>query len=342
MVLTLSILAVLAVLSVNLGFGVRQKLIFLQQMDSKNKLHFIAEAGVKRGIVELRKYDFKSAEFSCLNESWSNNFLDFKEIGVGDGTFTIGYNSASKDFGDFDEITTDVEIEVKVPIRYGIIDEDRKININTAEVEVFKKLFQNVAFLDEESATELAYCIIDWRDEDSGFQHPTYGAEESYYRNLKHPYKVKNAKYELLEELLLVKGMNIEIFDRIKGYLTVLGGGKINLNTASKEVLSSLGISDDLIDKILSFRYGADLEEATFDDHIFTSSSNIIEKLKEIFALSFSEVAQLEMLISKGKLTTISQNFMIKSTAKLDNRDVTYTIVVIVDSDGRVKYWQEE
>ncbi len=342
LILTLSILAVLAILSLNLGFGIRQKLIFLQQMDSKDKLHFIAEAGVKRGIVELRKYDFNSAGFSCLNESWSSNVLGFKEIRVGEGTFTIGCNSYSNDFGDFYEEAVNVEIEVKAPIGYGIIDEERKININTAEAEIFKRLFQNIVYLDEEPSTELAYCIIDWRDEDSNFQHPTYGAEDSYYGNLKHPYKAKNAKYEILEELLLVKGMNIEIFDRIKNYLTVFGEGKININTAPKEALSSLGLSDGLINKILSFRYGADLEEATSDDNIFTSYSKIIAELKEIFPLSSSEVAQLEILISKGKLTTISQNFMIKSTAKLDNRDITYTIVAIVDSEGRIKYWQEE
>ena len=326
----------------NLGFGVRQKLILLKQMDAKNKLHFIAEAGIKSTVVELRKHDFTSGEFSHLNESWSNNPLAFKEIQVGEGTFTVGYKYYLKDVNNSGEETINYEAEKNPPIRYGIIDEERKINLNTAEEDVLKRLFQNIVPLDDESATELACCVIDWRDEDSNFQNPAYGAEDSYYKNLEHPYKTKNAEYEILEELLLVKGMNGEIFDKAKDYLTVFGEGRININTASAEVLSALVLTNELASKILFFRYGADLEEATLDDNIFTSSSNIITELKKTIPLDLSEVAQLEVLISKGKLTTISRNFMIKSTAKLDNRNITHQITAIVGCKGEIKYWQEE
>jgi DNA uptake protein ComE-like DNA-binding protein len=311
-------------------------------MDDKGKLHFIAEAGVKRAIVELKKQDPTSEEFSNLNEFWSNNPLAFKEIQVGEGNFTVGYSPYFKGVGNSEGESINADSEKKSSIRYGIIDEERKINLNTAEVEILKRLFQNVASLDEESATELAYCIIDWRDEDSNFQHPEYGAEDSYYKNLKHPYKTKNAEYEILEELLLVKGMNNEIFDKAKDYLTVFGEGQININTASEEVLSALGLTNELVTKILSFRCGDDLKEATSDDDVFTSSSVVITELKKTIPLDLSEISQLEILIAKKQLTTISENFMIKSTAKLDNRDVTHQIIAIVGSKGEIKYWQEE
>lgn len=325
----------------NLGFGVRQKLILLKQLDAKNELHLIAEAGVKRAILELRKDDSTSEEFSRLNKTWSNNPFAFKEIPVGEGTFTVGYDYYLRDVGGFEEGVISEEAEKIPPVRYGLIDEERKININTAEEEVFMRLFQNVVSLDKESAAELAYCIIDWRDKDSLLEHPSYGAEDSYYKSLKYPYESKDAEYEVLEELLLVKGVNREIFDKVKDYLTVYSEGKVNINTASKEVLSALGLTNELISKILSFRYGADLEEATSDDNIFTSSSSIVAELKQFVTLDLSEAAQLEAFISKGKLTTIPQNFMIKSTAKLNNRDITYQIIAIVGPKGEVKYWQE-
>lgn len=346
----------LAILSVNLGFAVRQKLIFLKKMDARNRLHFIAEAGIKRAIMEIRKNISELGRVS-FSSSLSNNPAIFREIQVGEGAFTVGYSYPLKNFDNFNE---DVDVErdkTSKVIRYGVIDEERKININTAEEGVLKRLFQNVVSLSEESAEELAYCIVDWRDEDSNFQHPDYGAESSYYENLRSPYKAKDAEYELLEELLLVKSLNGEIFDKVKDYLTVFGEGKININTVSPEVLSALGLTDKLIDKILFFRSGADFQEGTSDDNIF-DSADIITELKEVIALDFSEIGQLEVLISKGQLATISQNFMIQSTAELNNNskpgegDIihpvdnnisgTHQIIAIVDSGGKIKYWRED
>lgn len=349
LILTLSVLAVLAILGVNLGYGVRQKLILLERLDTKNKLHFIAEAGVKRAILELRREeeDACAEEFLDLILSWRNNPSAFKEIHVGEGTFTVGY-SLLKDVDSVMESNElkreeiEEEVEIIPMIRYGLVDEEGKVNVNTTGVEPLKRLFQNVVDLDEESAEELAYCIIDWRDEDSEFQHPAYGAEDGYYRNLRKPYEAKDSEYEILEELLLVKGMNREIFDKVKDYLTVLGEGGVNINTASEEVLSALGLNDELVSEILSFRCGDDLEEATHDDNTFTSTSEIVTELKQFTSLDISQIAQLEALISNGKLTVTSENFMIKSTAKLDNKDITHLIVAIVNSGGEIKYWREK
>lgn len=88
--------------------------------------------------------------------------------------------------------------------------------------------------------------IKDWLDEDSeetGFE----GAEEDYYRSLPEPYSCKNGPMDFLEELLLVRGIDRNIFygteevEGIADYLTVYGNdGKININTAEPLVLRAL------------------------------------------------------------------------------------------------------
>jgi len=92
----------------------------------------------------------------------------------------------------------------------------------------------------------LVPSIIDWIDIDNQVSHLPFiryeakGAESSYYERLKPSYTCKNGLLETTEELLLVKGMTPEIFDRVSDYLTVYGDGKISINYASPLVLQSL------------------------------------------------------------------------------------------------------
>jgi len=93
--------------------------------------------------------------------------------------------------------------------------------------------------------------IIDWTDSDDQVEclpfikNNNLGAESSYYSHLKPPYKCRNKSLETTEELLLVKGITPQIFDRIRDYLTVYGNGKINVNCAPKLVLESLSENMD-------------------------------------------------------------------------------------------------
>ena len=55
---------------------------------------------------------------------------------------------------------------------------------------------------------------------------------------------------EVLDELLLVKGVTRDIFDKVKDRVTVYGTGQVNINTAGMRVLQSLGMSEELAEKI--------------------------------------------------------------------------------------------
>jgi type II secretory pathway component PulK len=81
---------------------------------------------------------------------------------------------------------------------YGITDEASKLNINSATSE-------QLLSLPTDMTQEVADAITDWRNL-AGLA-TSDGAESDYYESLTEPYECKNAPYETLEELLLVKGM---------------------------------------------------------------------------------------------------------------------------------------
>lgn len=339
LVLVLWSLCLLTVFAVNLSHGARQRIIMVGRLEQRNKLHFIADAGIRRSILELKKMEEGSA-FTALKDYWSSNRGIFRKIRVSDeGKFTISYEYLNTETG-------------KRQIRYGMVDEERKININHTKPKVIERLLKIVG-LDGMEAQNLSASIVDWRDNDSELSIPLGSAEDRYYRGLRDPYEAKDADFEVLDELFLVKGMNAEIFDKIKDYVTIYGEGKININTASKEVLLSLGLQESVVNKILSFRYGEDSVEATLDDYVFTSPGAITADLSQMYSLSASQVANLSNLISEGKITTKSDNFMIRSTAMLNKNKASSEIICVFgksfegsekknsNKNGKIKYWRE-
>lgn len=332
-------LYLLTIFAVHLGFGAKQKILIVNNLGMRAKLHFIAQAGIKRAILELKKID-STVGFDALKELWSTNVDIFNEIKVGEGSYTVSYNFFNKKNGGY--LT-----------RHGIIDEERKINVNKVKRKVVERLFKVIGF-DSAEAQNLSAAIIDWRDGDSQLSIPLGSGEDRYYKNLSDPYEAKDYDFEVLEELLLVKGIDREVFDKIKDFVTIYGNGKININTASAEVLLALGLHKNIVDKILLFRYGEDLIEATPDDNIFDSPSKILASLSQYSSLTDSEAAGLNNLISMKSIGTESSNFMIKSRAKIDSYNLISEIVCVFqrplisqsqtepDEKGKIKYWRED
>jgi type II secretory pathway component PulK len=225
--------------------------------------------------------------------------------------------------------------------RYGLIDEERKINVNTAGTAVMERLFEFLLGGDETRAQDLAAAITDWRDADSELSTPVGSAEDSFYRNLTYnPYEAKDAPLETLDELRLIKDMDVNSMEKLKDYLTVFGDGKININTAPRAVLWALGMSTYLTDKVMSYRSGKDKALGTADDNVFKSASNIVSDLSQFSSLSASEVADLSRIVDQF-LTVQSQNFMARAVAHLNNRRNTTEVVVVFNRGGDILYWHE-
>lgn len=106
-----------------------------------------------------------------------------------------------------DDFTDDEEF-----IRFGITDESSKLNLNTATREQLLIIVQHAigdrAEELEFTADDIVDAILDWRDEDDAPQKEEGDTEGPYYDGLVKRYPVKNAPFETVEELLLVKGVD--------------------------------------------------------------------------------------------------------------------------------------
>lgn len=171
---------------------------------------------------------------------------------------------------------------------WRLIDESAKINVNLASAD----LLLGLECLDEAAVAS----ILDWIDEDD-VPNPD-GAENDYYSSLEPAYSCKNGSVDNIEELLLVKGISLEIYygsnldegdnhlsetgadtaEFIDGVpqnsaaglcdlLTVYGDDRININTASKQVLDAIPIlSDAAVSEIISRQRSATRKFSSMDD----------------------------------------------------------------------------
>lgn len=326
MIVSLWSLCFLTTLAVLLGYGVRQKLNLVKRLDERDQLRFLAQAGIKKAINEIKKKG-EEETFYALNNPLSHDEKTFKEILLSGGFSEVSYRDA------------DAPLKTS-GIRYGLQDEESKINFNKASVEVLERFFKILLDFDEMEAQEMAARVVDWRDSDHQLSIPLGSAEDDDYEDLSPPYEAKDADFEILEELLLVKGMTREILDRIRDSITIYGEGQVNINTAPGIVLLALGLSEDLTDKILDYRKGKDAISGTADDHVFENPSEIIPQLSQVYPLGPSDIAQLSGVAGQFLMTN-SSHFTIQSKAYLDQGKQMSRIVCVADRSGKILYWQE-
>jgi len=248
-------------------------------------------------------------------------------VQLGSGLFSVSYEFYPRQ-------------EDEAETRYGLVDEERKININKAAQATLKSFFETAGKINQQKATELSACIIDWRDVDEAPLEN--GAESSYYMGLNPPYPCKNAEFQRLDELLQVKGMTQEIFDATKNRMTIFGLGPVNINTADIIVLRSLGLSQVVAEKIINYRNGSDGEEATSDDNVFESLSIAAETLQKTGSFSAAEISEFSGIINANLLTVRSDNFSGRSTGRISGRANALNIDFTFNRNKILEYWRED
>lgn len=91
-------------------------------------------------------------------------------------------------------------------IRYGLMDESAKLNLNNLPNLGMSNDDINALLMKVPNVTiEIADAILDWIDSDDT-KNP-YGAESETYEQMSPPYKAKNGPFETIDELLLVNGI---------------------------------------------------------------------------------------------------------------------------------------
>ncbi len=329
LVLSLWLLLLLSVFLVNIGLRIRQRVELVSRIEERNKIHHITAAGIKKGLAAIKHcFSLGETEYSTYIKSYlRNNEEKFKEIKVGEGIFTVSYQQ-------YDDLRRDYRSY------YGLVDEESKININVADRGTLQRLFLRSVATDEDEALFYADAIIDWRS--LGKSRIDGFLSDDYYTNLKYPYAKKSSPYELMDELLLVEGMNQHVLSGVVDHMTVYGDGAVNINTASRVVLNALGLSEELIDKILSVRRGSDGLEATADDFIFLKPFDIASDMSVFVKVTEDEARTIDALNSRGLIKTNSSFYLIESVGKLKKRRRSRASCVFDVAANRIIYYKEK
>lgn len=176
-------------------------------------------------------------------------------------------------------------------------------------VDRFKRLLRNL-----ELNEDLASVIVDWLDpnEQVGF----LGAEDNEYLNLSPAYRTSNQAMEDVSELLLIKGMGRESYEKLRPFVCVLKSeANINVNTATAEVLSSIV-------------KGLTVEDAK--ELIKERNKDVYEKIEDFIQHPLLK----QKKIKKEGLSVSSNYFQLNSTAQIERISVEYVSIIHRESGG--------
>ncbi|GAB4240200.1 MAG: type II secretion system minor pseudopilin GspK [Deltaproteobacteria bacterium] len=179
----------------------------------------LAEAGTGAARIALRQ-DARDNGFDTLDEIWSR---PAPPIELGDGEIRVVVEDGERG----------IDLN-RILLPKGNAPDERRLA-------VFQRLLDTLGI-----DRAVADAVVDWMDNDDTPR--TGGAESSYYLGLPYPYRAKNDRLDTVGELRLVRGVTREVYEKLLPFVTVHSSGKVNLNTAPKEVLMSLSAGTDASD----------------------------------------------------------------------------------------------
>jgi general secretion pathway protein K len=272
--------------------------------------HFIAQAGIAETAYKL----IWKRSSASLQTAVSDDTVDPLDLGKSSGSLNGGqYN-------------------------VNVQDESGKLSVNDATDEQLRVLLAAAAF-EQADIDVIADSIQDWRDIDKTPK--TNGAEDDYYQSLNPPYKARNGRLEIIEELLLVRGVTPEFFygrpekrsDGSKGYkyglsryLTVYStnGGSINVNCAPIPVLMSTGMPADVAQAIYEWRQ--------------TKPFKNIQDISQALPVIVSATYQRYLNVAPSRTYTLTSS---AHAANSKAKSVIRAVINLEQLPYRVVYWNE-
>jgi general secretion pathway protein K len=216
-------------------------------------LQFALEARERRllGINTAERGKGRAAALGALASTQAALEASLRQR-PGTGNARIAGMRGSDPWLDADSLYSGVMLVDSIPVEVEINDLGTQLNINNLN-ENQLRAFLGFALRDFATADQLTQSILDWRDADSLPR--SNGAErDDYIRDglLALP---TNQTFREVSELLNVRSMTPEIYERIAPYLTTRGSGIVNVNSADTLVLRAVpGMTDQILAQILSQR----------------------------------------------------------------------------------------
>lgn len=221
LVMAIWVLFFLSALAVAIGAHVSASVRMASGLRNRVVGFYAAKAGIERAMAEAAG---DTNAWDDLTESWGQNEEAFRDVSLQGARYSVSCTTATP--------------RGATVARFGLTDEESKININKAGAAVLKVLVETAGNVDSMAAADVAAAILDWRDADDEVL--TGGAETGYYSALKDPYLCRNGPFQSVPELLLVKGMTPGLLAKLAPYVAVFGTGRVNVNTASPVVLAAV------------------------------------------------------------------------------------------------------
>jgi general secretion pathway protein K len=252
LVSVLWILVLLTAIAGEFAYSMRTEVNITRNFKEATQAHYIAHSGVIRSVVEM----LRNTEIT-KNQEYADDVTEGH-------LWRVNAPIAPQRFGTG-------EFSVHIDNAAGLID------LNTASAKLLGLMVNTLDIGDLEKAV-IVDSILDWRDSDDF--HRLHGAENSYYQSLPNPYDCKNAAFDTVEELLLVKGVRPELFyNNLKSIVTIAPvsnpkpgakgrpssggvpatGGRININAAPRQLLEALPqISSQQVQTLIDYRIDRD------------------------------------------------------------------------------------
>ncbi len=180
--------------------------------------------GVESWTKGILKQDAKNNEIDSLGDIWARP-VDF--LPIDNGTLRGRVEDLQGRFNLNNFATTDVN----------------QLKIHLLQ---FQLLLDAIGGEEASKAAGIGSAIRDWVDADSE-RLDLNGAEDNEYQGLDPPYRAANRPMQSVSELLQVRGMTKGLYLALRPFVAALPtvGTRINVNTASSQVLAALSKTAD-------------------------------------------------------------------------------------------------
>ncbi|MFO7734902.1 MAG: type II secretion system protein GspK [bacterium] len=238
-------------------------------------------------------------------------------------------------------------------------NEDTKINLNNIsygtrnvvismleaiiEPDIYDFLFvDNTSRREYVDRMELIQNIVDWVDTDNeryddGEKYRGGGDEQSLYDSFEPRVKVKNARFDTVDELRMIYGVTDVVYRLLKPYITIFSTGKININKASPRMIEAI-IRNYAQDKSLTMFYD-DIAMREFLGKILAGRArdgfDTVDGFMKI-------CAENEVVLDKGVKDVVdTEGNVYRIRAVGEKQGVESWIEMIVDKKGNIYYYRQ-
>jgi general secretion pathway protein K len=340
---------VLTILAAGFAYSMKVETKLARNANSEAELEWLGRSGVEYARWVLANSLANPMQpYDSLDQPWAtgSGFLGPTNNPIAEvkNSFTLGRGTVS----------------------WKITDLESKFNINSSEPLLLQVLPQALTLMGigPGEATPIVNSILDWIDPDD--QMRVQGAETTYYQGLTPAYASKNGPIDDISELLLIKGITPEIyyggaatnfqpnyFSRqlnpygqsantlptvtvgLTDLFTPLSDGRVNINTASTEVLQMIpGIDSLIAEAIVGGRSGED------DGSGLMGPYRAVSQVSRIPNLPLPMVGQLSQFCDVR-----SKTFKVEITATISGYSRYFTAILGRNSARDVQvlsfYWSD-